>query len=349
MTAPPPRRLGANGPEVSRVCLGTMTWGEQNSEAEAHAQLDLALEAGVNFIDTAELYPVPPRSETQGRSEEHIGTWLAARGGRDQLVLAGKASARASWLPYLRDGQACLDLPNLRRAVQDSLRRMRTDYLDLYQMHWPERKTNFFGELGYRRSEGNDGVPIVETLQALQKLVREGLIRYIGISNETPWGVLEYLRYAEREGLPRIVSIQNPYNLLNRTFEIGLAEIAQREQTGLLAYSPLGFGVLSGKYLNGARPEGARLSLFQQFQRYLGERAEQAVASYVELAREHSLDPAQMALAYVHSRSFLTSTIIGATSMEQLQSDLDSARLQLSDEVLAGIERIHLGDPNPCP
>ena len=345
----PRRRLGPTGPEVSLIGLGTMTWGEQNSEAEAHAQLDMALAAGVNFIDTAELYPVPPKGETQGRTEEYIGSWLAQRGGREKLLIAGKAAARADWLPYLRGGKNRLDLPNLRLAVEDSLRRLRTDYFDLYQVHWPERKTNYFGSLGYEHAEGNDGVPIRETLHALQELVGEGKIRYIGVSNETPWGLLEYLRCAELEGLPRIVSIQNPYNLLNRAFEIGLAEIAHREQVGLLAYSPLGFGVLSGKYLNGNRPAGARLTLFTRFERYLGERAERAVAAYVELARRYGLDPAQMALAYVNSRSFVTSNLVGATSVEQLRSNLESARLSLPDEVLTEIERIHVGDSNPCP
>ncbi|MDX1655327.1 MAG: NADP(H)-dependent aldo-keto reductase, partial [Candidatus Competibacteraceae bacterium] len=307
---------------VSRICLGTMTWGEQNSQAQAHRQLDYALERGVNFIDTAEMYPVPPRPETQGRTEAYLGNWLAARGNRERVVLATKVTGRSQELSYVREGTVCLDRRNITQAVEASLKRLQTDYIDLYQVHWPDRQTNFFGRLGYVHRE-QDFVPIAETLEVLGDLVKAGKVRHIGLSNETPWGVMEYLRIAEDQGLPRVVTIQNPYSLLNRTFEVGLAEIAHREGVELLAYSPLAFGVLSGKYLEG-NPPGARLTLFDRFTRYSNPQALAATRAYVALARDHGLDPARMALAYVNSRSFLTANIIGATTMEQLEADIDS-------------------------
>ena len=336
--------LGRTGIEVSRLCLGTMTWGEQNSEADAHSQLDRAVEAGINFIDTAEMYPVPPRTETQGLTEQYLGSWLARSGQRDKLVIASKVSGPG----MVREGNR-LDRKNIRQAVDDSLRRLQTDYLDLYQVHWPNRLTNFFGRLGYKHSPQDDEVPIEETLEALAEQVEAGKIRHIGISNETPWGMMRYLALAEQAGLPRIVSIQNPYNLLNRTFEIGLAEIAHREDAGLLAYSPLAFGALSGKYLDGKKPEGARLTLYERFSRYTGERGQATTRDYVEIARRHNLDPAQMALAWVNSRGFLTANIIGATSLEQLDTNIASIELELSDEVLREIEAVHDHNPNPCP
>ena len=343
------RRLGRTDLNVSRICLGTMTFGEQNTEADAHAQLDRAVDFGVNFIDTAEMYPVPPKAETQGRTEAYIGSWLARRGGRERLILASKVAGPGAWVDYLRDGQVRLDRRNIEAAVDASLRRMRTDYLDLYQVHWPDRPTNFFGRLGYSYPESDQSVPLAETLEVLGDLVKAGKVRHLGVSNETPWGVMRYLALAERLGLPRIVSIQNPYNLLNRTFEIGLAEIAHHEEVGLLAYSPLAFGVLSGKYLEGARPPGARLSLFQRFDRYSKPEGEAAAHAYVGLARSHGLDPAQMALAYVNSRPFVTANIIGATTLAQLDADLASCALELPQEVLVGIDVIHQRHPNPCP
>ena len=336
--------LGRTGIQVSRLCLGTMTWGEQNSEDEAHSQLDRAVEAGINFIDTAEMYPVPPRTETQGLTEQYLGSWLARSGQREQLVIASKVSGPG----MVREGNR-LDRKNIRQAVDDSLRRLQTDYIDLYQVHWPNRLTNFFGRLGYKHSPQEDEVPIEETLAALAEQVEAGKIRHVGISNETPWGMMRYVALAEQAGLPRIVSIQNPYNLLNRTFEIGLAEIAHREDAGLLAYSPLAFGALSGKYLDGNKPEGARLTLYERFSRYTGERGQAATRDYVEIARRHNLDPAQMALAWVNSRGFLTANIIGATSMEQLNTNIASIDLALSDEVLREIEAVHERNPNPCP
>lgn len=333
---------------VSRICLGTMTWGEQNSEAEAHSQLDYALEQGINFIDAAEMYPVPPRLETQGLTEQYIGNWLQQRGNRDKVVLASKVTGRSQNLSYLRDGTVCLDRRNIVQALEASLRRLRTDHIDLYQVHWPDRETNFFGSLGYVPNDASS-IPIQTTLEVLAEQVQAGKIRYIGVSNETPWGLMQYLHLADQYQLPRVVTIQNPYNLLNRTFEIGLAEIAHRERVGLMAYSPLAFGVLTGKYLDGARPPKARLTQFDRFTRYLTPEAEQPVKAYVQLAKENGMEPAQMALAYVNSRSFLTANIIGATSQEQLVQDISSIDVTLSDEVLESIEVIHQKQPNPCP
>ncbi|CBV41226.1 NADP(H)-dependent aldo-keto reductase [Halomonas elongata] len=340
------RPLGNTGIEVSRLCLGTMTFGEQNSEAEAHEQLDRAVSFGIDFIDTAEMYPVPPDAATQGRTESYIGSWLASRGSRDDIILATKVAGPG--LAHLRGGSR-LTREQIHQAIDASLTRLQTDYVDLYQLHWPDRRSNFFGRLGYEPDEEEDAIALEESLSALQELVKAGKVRAVGLSNETPWGVMHALRLADRLGLPRVASVQNPYSLLNRTFEVGLAEIAHRENVGLLAYSPLGFGVLSGKYLDGARPEGARLTRYERFQRYTSPQAEQAVRAYVEIAREHDLDPAQMALAFVNSRPFLTSNIIGATTMAQLESNLASESLRLSDEVLDAIEDVHRRLPNPCP
>ncbi len=341
--------LGQTDIKVSQICLGTMTWGEQNTEDEAHEQLDYAIESGVNFIDVAEMYPVPPRKETYGLTESYIGNWLSKRKDRDKIILATKVAAKAEWLPYIRDGQLKLDKKNIEQALDDSLKRLKTDYIDLYQMHWPDRETNFFGKLAYFHAPEKNGVSIAETLSVLDELVKQGKIRTVGISNETPWGCAEYLRVSREEGLPRIVSIQNPYNLLNRTFEIGISEFSHREQVGLLAYSPLAFGSLSGKYLNNKKPEGARLTLFEHFTRYLNPKAIEATESYVNLAKKNSLDPSQMALSYVSSRPFLTSNIIGATSMEQLKSAIESINVELSKEIIKEIESIHEKIPNPSP
>lgn len=343
------RPLGHTGIEVSVLCLGTMTFGEQNSEAEAHAQLDRAIGAGINFIDTAEMYPVPPRAETQGRTESYIGSWLAARGCRDRVILATKVAGPGDWINWLRGGGHRLDRRNIEAALDASLQRLRTDYVDLYQLHWPDRETNFFGKLGFSPGQDDQSVPLLETLEVLGDLVKAGKVRAVGISNETPWGLMQYLSLAEQHDLPRMASIQNPYSLLNRTFEIGLAEVAIREQCGLLAYSPLGFGVLSGKYMGGQRPEGARLTLFERFNRYSNPESERATADYVELARRHGLDPAQMALAWVTSRPFTTSNIIGATTLEQLEANIASVDLVLLDDVIAEIEAIHQTQPNPAP
>src|SRR5690554_6971126 len=342
------RKLGRTDIDVSLICLGTMTWGEQNTEQEAFEQLDYATSEGVNFIDAAEMYPVPPRAETQGLTETYLGNWLAQRGRRDDLVIASKVAGPGNGLSYLRNGP-CLTRDHIVEACEASLKRLQTDYIDLYQVHWPDRSTNFFGKLGYQPDPKEKSTPIEETLEALNELVKAGKVRHIGISNETPWGAMEYLRLAGEKGLPRIASIQNPYNLLNRSFEVGLAEIAHREQTGLLAYSPLAFGMLSGKYMGGKWPEKARLTLYERFSRYTSERGVDATRAYAELARHIGLSPAQMALAYVNSRSFVTSNIIGATSMEQLRENLGSCNVNLSQDTLEALETIHHEFTYPCP
>ncbi|MBB5393472.1 MULTISPECIES: NADP(H)-dependent aldo-keto reductase [unclassified Herbaspirillum] len=346
------RQLGRTDAKVSLITLGTMTWGQQNTEAEAHSQFDLAVERGVNLIDVAEMYPVPPKAETQGLSERYLGTWLKKSGLGDKLLIATKCTgpARKPHNPrHIRGGVNDLDRKGLTDALHGSLERLQLDHVDLYQLHWPDRSVNSFGQLDYQHVADEKTVPIEETLKVLSEFVQAGKIRHIGLSNETSWGVAQFLRAAEQHGLERVVTIQNPYNLLNRTFEINLAEFAHREQVGLLAYSPLAFGMLSGKYLDGARPATGRLTLFERFVRYTNPQAERATAQYVTLARQHGLDPAQMALAYVNSRPFLSSNIIGATTLEQLRSNLDSVEVKLNDEVIAGIEAIHKGQPNPAP
>ena len=345
--------LGNTDIKVSKICLGTMTWGEQNTQDEAFEQMDYALDAGINFFDTAELYPVPPMAETYTATETIIGNWLSSRKSRDKIILASKIAARSDWTPHIRGDNACLDKKNITQAIEGSLKRLQTDYLDLYQLHWPDRETNYFGELAYKHS-ANSGAPdagahIEETLEVLGDLVTQGKIRHIGLSNETPWGAMKFLQLADSLGLPRIVSIQNPYSLLNRTFEIGLAEVAMREKCGLLAYSPLGFGVLSGKYLNNQKPANGRITLYERFSRYSNTQGVLATEAYVNIAKKHQLDPSQMALAYVNSREFLTSNIIGATNMTQLKNNIESINLVLSDEILMEIEETQVRHPNPCP
>lgn len=344
------RKLGTTDIDVSVICLGTMTWGQQNTEQQGFAQMDYALEQGINFFDTAELYSIPPNGETYGSTERIIGNWFRARKNRERVVLASKiAGPGPGWIPHIRNGETRFDEKNISLALDASLKRLQTDYIDLYQLHWPERNTNFFGHLGYTHKQEDNFTPVEETLAALAKQVEAGKIRYIGLSNETPWGVMRFIQAAEQHGLPRIVSVQNPYSLLNRSYEIGLAEISCREQCGLLAYSPLGFGVLSGKYLGGQQPEAARITLWPNYSRYTNPQANLATQKYVELAHQHGIDPAQMALAYVNNRAFLTSTIIGATGMAQLQANIASIELELSDEILDTIEAIHTEIPNPSP
>lgn len=348
------QRLGDSELYVSPLCLGTMTWGEQNSEAEAHQQIDIATTAGINFFDTAEMYPVPPKADTQGITESHIGSWLKKNRQRDDIIIASKVAGPAPWLDYFRpemnsDYGPKFDRQNIRSALEGSLKRLGTDYIDLYQLHWPDRNTNYFGKLGYQHNDNETHTPLFETLSVLSELVDEGKIRYIGISNETPWGLMSLLSLAQQKQLPKVVSIQNPYNLLNRSFEVGLAECAIRENVPLLAYSPLAFGVLSGKYLHGARPAGARLSLFDRFIRYSGNEADDAVIQYLALAEENNLSPVQMALAFVQQQRFAGSTIIGATSTEQLKENIASSALMLPPELIASIEKIHQAHPNPCP
>jgi aryl-alcohol dehydrogenase-like predicted oxidoreductase len=343
------RRLGRTEMSISALCLGSMTWGEQNTEAEAFEQLDHARAAGINFIDTAEMYPTAPRAETYGRTEQIIGNWLADRGGRDKTVIATKVTGPGSRFPYMRDGKPRLNRTHVTAAIEASLKRLRTDYIDLYQLHWPDRGGGSFGTLGYKHDPQAEETPIAETLAVLDDLVRAGKVRTIGVSNERPWGVMRFLGLAEAGRGPRIVSIQNPYSLLNRSFETSLAEVATRESCSLLAYAPLGAGTLTGKYLNGQRPAGARRTLWPDNLRYQGEHADAAVAAYVDLARASGLDPAQMALAFVLSRPFVTSAIIGATTMAQLRNSIAAAQVTLPPDVLAGIESIHRLHTYPCP
>ena len=341
------KTLGASGPSVSEVCLGTMTWGEQNTMAESHAQLDFALDQGINFIDTAEMYPVPGRAETQGRTEEYLGHWLN-RQARDKLVVATKVAGPHRPFKWIRGGPLALDRENIHAAVDASLKRLQTDYIDLYQIHWPERNVPVFGAYTFDPTREHDGVSIEEQVAVLNGLVKAGKIRYVGLSNETPWGVMRFLEASDRLGLPRAHSIQNIYHLASRAFESGLDEIALREDVGLLAYSPLAGGTLSGKYLNGAQPAGARMTLFTRFNRTGSPQSQAAIARYVGVAREAGLDPSQMALAYVDAKAFVTSTIIGATSLDQLKTNIAAFDLTLDPAVVQAIEAIHLDCPNPA-
>lgn len=348
------RRLGHTDLKVSAICLGTMTWGQQNTEAEGHAQMDYALDQGVNFFDTAELYSIPPKPETQGATERFIGNWFKARGNRDKVILATKVVGRGSNTWFRDDGGPTrVNRKQILEAVDKSLKRLQTDYIDLYQLHFPERSMPW-GSNPTRFSKAAfeppaDETPIAEQLDAFGEIMKAGKIRHLGLSNESAWGTMSFLRDSEVRGTPRVQSIQNAYNLLNRTFETALAEVAMREQVGLLAYSPLAQGYLTGKYLDGARPAGARTTLFDRGQRYQTVGAEEAVRRYVALAREAGLDPAHLALAFVTSRPFLTSNIIGATSMEQLRVAIGSAQITISTELEAKIDAIHQQVGNPCP
>ncbi|GBR07430.1 aldo/keto reductase [Acetobacter oeni] len=345
------RELGRTGLMVSEICLGTMTFGQQNTEAEGHAQLDLAVGHGINFIDTAELYSIPPRAETAGATEKIIGSWLKARGGREKLLIASKVVGRTTQSWFRPDGEEARLTPRqIRYAVEGSLRRLGTDYIDLYQLHWPDRRVNLFGSGGttFQSLPKDDAVPLEETLGVLGDLVTEGKIRHAGLSNETAWGVMQCIA-ASKTGAPRVASIQNAYNLINRTFETSLAEIALREKVGLLAYSPLAQGYLTGKYLDGARPAGARTTLFNRGQRYQKPGVDEAIRAYHALAQDEGLDPVQMAIAFVTSRSFVTSNIIGATSVEQLRVILGSVDLTITPELEAKINAIHQVHSNPAP
>lgn len=331
---------------VSEICLGTMTFGEQNDLSDACDQLDHAVSCGVNFIDTAEMYPVPGKAETQGRTEEFVGKWLK-RQQRDRLHIATKVAGPSRGFSWIRGGPLAVDGKNVREALEASLKRLGTDYVDLYQIHWPDRNVPMFGKSFYDPALEHATVPILEQLEALSELVKSGKARHVGLSNETPWGLMEFLKISENHGLAKVVSIQNAYNLINRVFEYGLSEICHREKVGLLAYSPLGFGLLSGKYLEGGK---GRLTLFPQFgQRYHKQNVTEAASDYCSLAREAGLSPAQLALAFVRSRSFVSSTIIGATSMSQLKENIESAEVVLDEAMLAKIDAIHSRFPNPAP
>ncbi|TXB67609.1 NADP(H)-dependent aldo-keto reductase [Phaeodactylibacter luteus] len=341
--------LGRTGIQVSKICLGTMTFGEQNSEAEGHEQMDYAVSQGVNFFDTAEMYSVPGRPETQGSTERILGTWFKKRGKRDDIILATKVTGPSAGLKHIRNPLK-FNREQIRAAITGSLGRLQTDYVDLYQLHWPERKTNYFGQRGYRH-DPEDGWEdnLLSVLEVMQELVEEGKIRHFGVSNETPWGLMRFLQLAEQHGLPRCASIQNPYSLLNRTFETGLAEVAIRENAGLLAYSPMAFGLLSGKYHLGKDSSRDRINKYRQLSRYNSEQSKQATARYLELAQAHGLSLAQMSLAFVNTRPFMTANIIGATTMEQLKENIGSIEVALSEEVRNEIEAIHDLIPNPAP
>ena len=344
------RSLGNTDLEVSLICLGTMTWGQQNSEKEAFEQMDYAVDQGINFFDTAELYPIPPMAETQGRTEEYIGNWFKDSGKREKIFLATKVAGRTT-MEWFRNGKHELDRKCISYALEDSLRRLRTDYIDLYQLHWPDRPISLFGSdgPGYKHYDFPKTIDPSETLEVLSEFVKQGKIRYIGLSNETPWGLSSFLKSSEERNLPRVVSVQNVYNLLSRVYEIGLSEFFFRENIGLLAYSPLAQGYLTGKYLNGARPPGARTTLFERGQRYETTYSEKIIKKYVDLSNKHSIDPVIMAISFVNQQKFVTSNIIGATSMEQLKKALDSVSTRLSGDLLEEINNIHLESPNPCP
>ena len=343
-------KLGHTDIEVSKICLGTMTFGEQNTEVEAHDQLNYALENGVNFIDTAEMYPVPPNAKTQGLTEKYIGSWLKKYNKRRDVIIASKVTGPAPDFSYIRKSLK-IDKKNIKAAIIKNLERLNTDYIDLYQIHWPQRQTNYFGELNYKYSQINTNEildNINESYEALNDLVDSGIIRSIGLSNDTSWGVMKFLEISKTKNFPKIVSVQNPYSLLNRIFEINMSEISEIENVKLLAYSPLGFGMLTGKYINN-KPENSRLSLWNRFNRYSNKYAKDATQKYAELAKKYNLTPTQLALSFVNQQPFVTSNIIGATNLTQLKENINSININLNQEVLDEIETIHQHQPNPAP
>ncbi len=346
------RKLGSTKIEVSVICLGTMTFGEQNSQEEGFQQMNYAVERGINFFDTAELYAVMPRKETYGKTEEIIGNWFNETKKRDKIILASKIASKSEGdLEWIRDGSKTLgfDKKNLNLAIDNSLKRLKTDYIDLYQLHWPERKVPKFGELDYQYDPNDEWTDIEEVLENLNLLVKSGKIRYVGLSNETPWGMMKFLQIAKEKNLPRMMSIQNVYSLVNRVFDIANSEVSIRENCGLLAYSPLAGGRLSGKYIGNKKPINSRYTLWpRRFSRHHTKRGEVAIEAYFKLANKYGIAPSTFANAFVNNRPFVTSNIIGATNMEQLKQNIDSIDLVLSTEILNEIENIHLSDPNPC-
>jgi aryl-alcohol dehydrogenase-like predicted oxidoreductase len=334
--------------EVSKICLGTMTFGQQNTEAEGHLQMDYAVEKGINFFDTAEMYSVPGRKETYGSTEKILGTWFKKTGKRENIILATKIAGPNPLFTYMRDTMD-FSSANIRFALDQSLQRLQTDYIDLYQLHWPERKTNYFGQRGFKHQEDPWQDNINNVLETLADLVKEGKIRHIGLSNETPWGLMRFLEEHKMHDLPRVKTIQNPYSLLNRTFEIGLSEICFRENVGLLAYSPMAFGVLSGKFLNGEQHPNARINLFPQFSRYNNAQSTQATKMYQEVAHKNGLTLTQLSLAFIAQQKFVSSTIIGATNLDQLKENIDTIAITLSDPILKAIDEIQEMQPNPAP
>ncbi len=345
------RKLGHTDIDVSLICLGTMTWGQQNSQAEAFAQMDYALDQGVNFWDAAEMYPVPTKAETSGETERIIGNWLAKNGRRDDIVLASKVSGRSDRI-WIRDGQETrLNRTQIEQAIDGSLNRLKTDHLDLYQLHWPDRRLGLWGEGNgsYLHKTEEGAVPIQKSMEVMADLVKSGKVRHVGISNETAWGVSQFLTASTDAGLPRIVSIQNSYNLLNRVFEGDLSEFSYRENLGLLAYSPLAMGTLTGKYLEGSVPPKSRLDLFPNFlTRFQTPHAVRATQQYVDLAREYSLSPTELALGFINSRPFVTANIIGATTILQLKQNIATAEVEISAELEAAINQIHIQCKNPA-
>ena len=334
--------------KVSKICLGTMTFGRQNNEKEGHDQMDYSYDRGINFFDTAELYPVPPSPETQGETEKIIGSWLKKTGKRDKIIIASKVAGPSSFSQHIRKNMS-YSKATINEAINNSLKRLRTDYIDLYQIHWPERVTNFFGKRGFEfHKEDQWKYNFDLILDVLNENIKEGKIRNIGISNETPWGLMKYVNESN-ENRPKIISIQNPYSLLNRTFEIGNSEVCHKENIGLLAYSPLGFGTLTGKYLGGNMPKNARLTLFPHYDRFSNKESKKAIQKYYNLAKENGMSLTTMALSFVNDRSFVTSNIIGATSIDQLKENIDSYKTLLSDLVLEEINNIHNNQPNPAP
>ena len=342
------KKLGNTDIDVSTICLGTMTWGEQNTQEEAFEQMDYALDQGVNFWDTAEIYAIPPKKNTYGKTEEFIGNWFEKTKKREKVVLASKVAGPG--LSWIRNGKSQYNKKNLHEAVNSSLARLKTDYIDLYQLHWPERKTNYFGKLGYEHKDDNDWNKFEDILVVLDELIKDGKIRYIGISNETAWGLTKFLEISKLKDLPKMMSVQNPYNLLNRSYEVGLAEISIREKSGLLAYSPLAFGFLSGKYRNGKLPEKSRMKLFGDlFPRYKTPNGASAIEKYYEISKKNGLDFSQMSLKFCEIQPFVTSVIIGATAMEQLKTNIESVNLELSNEIIKEINEVQTKYPNPCP
>ena len=333
---------------VSEITLGTMTFGQQNSETDGHSQIDFALDQGINFIDTAEMYPVAAREKTYGSTENIIGSWLKKSGRREDVVLATKIAGPNRGMSYIREDLSFNDA-TIRTSVEKSLQRLQTDYIDLYQFHWPERKINFFGQRGFKIQEDAWEDNIQSVLETIQSLIKEGKIKHFGLSNETPWGLMRFLEESKKHNLPKIVTVQNPYSLLNRTFESALVEVCHRENVGLLAYSPLAFGVLSGKYLTGEPHPNARLNLFPNFTRYNSENTRKASAKYNEIAQKYNLTLAQMALAFVRQQGFVSSTIIGATNLEQLAENINSIQVTLSEEILAEIQKVQDLIPDPAP
>jgi len=342
------KKLGNTEIKGSTICRGTMTCGEQNTEKEGIEQMSYALDKGVNFWDTAEVYSIPPREETFGKTEEIIGKWFQINKKRDKVILASKVCGPSR--EYVRGGGNQFGKKNLTEALEGSLKRLKTDYIDLYQLHWPERNTNFFGKLGYEHDDGDDWTKFEDILENLKEFIDQGKIRYIGLSNETPWGLSKFLEISKNRNLPRILSVQNPYNLLNRTYEVGLAEMSVREQSGLLAYSPLACGFLSGKYRNNQLPKGSRIQLHKDFwTRYNKPNADKAIDAYYEVAKKYKLDLAQMSLKFLEIQPFVTSVIIGATTMEQLKTNIESVNINLTDEIIKDINQIQKIFPNPCP